>query len=1169
MLLTKYNNTKLFLNIDNNSKCSMSKNNDITSIYGLQSFDFIKKRPYSSISNSNKIDKRSIEENYTREQILNIVTVRDCSTNSYYTAPSHKAILEYINQLPENERTFHEVIFGFQPQKLKVDIDIKEEDLINFDDAEEKDNIAKDNNINYDIDIEDKELEALFALVNLDNTNNKNTKRSSQEKAKHILDTIIEKINDLMYVLYLKENSHIIITDSSGIDKTTNKYKYSFHIIMDGCYVKNNKEAQLFTQELMKTLSLKYQKFIDSHVNKDIQCFRIIGCQKNGTGRIKRMHEYNKRKNSINAMITYINNCEELFSLVDETNNNKGYRQMDSNLTDDDIKNIVKESKDVTYGFKLRANKGNILIFERKYPTHCAICNEVHHNDNTLMLNTSEKKLNDNCSVINIYMTCRHYKGKSLYVGKVYRGEIGENEKNIEKQDKIQEVLNWKERKIQKIIDEVDTNGINCTTLFDTLPDNQKTVYDEAELRCFECKDTLVVKAAMKMGKSKKLRELLIKEYDNKLVDPKILILAFRQTWSSSVKEGFPDFTLYSDVKGKLDQNKLIVQIESLQRLQVYGQEPFDCLVLDECESIFEQFDSGNVKEFNAAFATFQYLIKYSKQVILMDAHISDRTFRLIQRFRGLKSLHYHYNSYKNSRLDEYFVTSKQPVWLKEMIHSIEIGKKICIPISSLAEAQTIYEHLHELFPAKKIQIYSSQTSFDEKKEHFSNVNEYWKEFDILIYTPTVSAGVSFEQLHYDRVFGYFTDKSCNVETCIQMIGRIRNVSDHKLYICFNTMENNLPTNATDIETALVTNRENLFKNATHNLLSFEYGPYGNIEYSKNDYYYVWLENIIMRNKSVNDFEKRFIHYVTDVGSTCTLMDSNINNEELLNIKEKHLNIKHHLQVQRNDSIAIALELSEEEVVLIQDKFYSQDLITTEELYAYEKYRLRRDYKWNGNIDPKFIELYNNNKTRRNYRNLIKINKYDSIDDSLYDIQLNERMYYNSVMANGVVLQHEDLNHNYTYNKHRLSCGLIRSCGFATLYDDKWVPLVTMSVNLRDNEKNIYKSLGEIQHEFNISISRKQLESALRQTFVKNMIKLINRIINKQYGMRIISNKEKTMYKLKHSELFTIDKQNTVVPFVGYNQDNIATLNENPDLLPYDDDVEYSIDFREIVLLTM
>jgi hypothetical protein len=36
------------------------------------------------------------------------------------------------------------------------------------------------------------------------------------------------------------------------------------------------------------------------------------------------------------------------------------------------------------------------------------------------------------------------------------------------------------------------------------------------------------------------------------------------------------------------------------------------------------------------------------------------------------------------------------------------------------------------------------------KQKHFKDVHQYWHECDILLYTNTLTAGISFENIHFD-----------------------------------------------------------------------------------------------------------------------------------------------------------------------------------------------------------------------------------------------------------------------------------------------------------------------------------------------------------------------------------------------------------------------------------
>ncbi len=51
----------------------------------------------------------------------------------------------------------------------------------------------------------------------------------------------------------------------------------------------------------------------------------------------------------------------------------------------------------------------------------------------------------------------------------------------------------------------------------------------------------------------------------------------------------------------------------------------------------------------------------------------------------------------------------------------------------------------------------------DIKEEHFKNVELYWTDCDLLIYTSTLTAGVSFEKVHFDISFNFLFTLTANV----------------------------------------------------------------------------------------------------------------------------------------------------------------------------------------------------------------------------------------------------------------------------------------------------------------------------------------------------------------------------------------------------------------------
>jgi len=114
------------------------------------------------------------------------------------------------------------------------------------------------------------------------------------------------------------------------------------------------------------------------------------------------------------------------------------------------------------------------------------------------------------------------------------------------------------------------------------------------------------------------------------------------------------------------------------------------------------------------------------------------------------------------------------------LYRAIEQDRTVVVPITSANKASEIHKYITEKFPSKWVGYYSSSSG---SKSDFNNVNEVFVNYDVLIYTPTLTAGVSFDMCHFDVMFCWFDPYSCNAETCVQMMGRIRELKDHEYYI--------------------------------------------------------------------------------------------------------------------------------------------------------------------------------------------------------------------------------------------------------------------------------------------------------------------------------------------------------------------------------------------------
>lgn len=108
----------------------------------------------------------------------------------------------------------------------------------------------------------------------------------------------------------------------------------------------------------------------------------------------------------------------------------------------------------------------------------------------------------------------------------------------------------------------------------------------------------------------------------------------------------------------------------------------------------------------------------------------------------------------------------KKDLWLADIIKSMERGEKVVIPCASALIAKAVNECLQSHFKARfSIQLFTQDTNERRRIEDLKDVQTAWKAYDALIYSPTISAGISFEQKHYDRMFAFFDIGVVSLET--------------------------------------------------------------------------------------------------------------------------------------------------------------------------------------------------------------------------------------------------------------------------------------------------------------------------------------------------------------------------------------------------------------------
>lgn len=900
---------------------------------------------------------------------------------------------------------------------------------------------------------------------------------------------------------------------------SSNSDKISFHVIIDA-FVSNNLQCAAFTDMVIKIMPAQYAQYVDISVNKSTQNFRLTGSHKPGSTRVKLLPTGVSLEQTLICCYT-----QQKPKMLPDVVVGRPKELAPAPIADQD--ELVRETLERFAGldpssmFLAAIRPAGFyaqLNFKRLAPSHCQICSRVHDHDNTFKLLIGEP-VNGKVA---IFQGCRHKKGTLVHVGEIDTG--------------LPDALTPAQRSDAILARVCMKNPPASGTQFDKL--TSKLVYDDPTLRDFMVESpTICVRAKMKMGKTKKLREMIERHYPaGGLTSPRVVMLSFRQTFSGNIKQAFPDFTLYSDVHGELRDQRVIVQVESLHRLSTA--EPVDLFIMDECESILAQFSSGLIKDFSHTWAIFEWLMRFSARIVCMDAYLSDRTYNILKVMRpGFEqSGHFHHCVFKNATADSYSITHNRALWFGALFDVLDAGNKVAIPISSLTEARGLEAQLRARFPQRTIKLYSSETSRAEARTHFADVAKYWSRVDVLIYTPTVSAGVSFELAHFDYVFGYFVHTSCDAATAHQMIGRIRDVKTRHLCIYIAPGRALAPTTREDIRAMLVYRRMDLMREYDANLITFQIGRYGKFELVETNYLALWIENVLVQNQSRVAFAQMFIGYARESGAACSVLDeiqllvlTPTSHGELIRAGDMaiadHKEKKAELSYARAEAISVSDEITPAAAAEIKQAISLQQEVTPEEKHSYEKYKLRAGYKYAAQITIPFVQVYIGPAVKQVYRNLVRITSatnevgaagaQPTYDAALALIQKQER----ELMLQGILESPiNEVNNNYTFGKHMAAHTIARMCGWSNPFVHEYKAPIQVYIALGDQYWTVAPRLCL---DFGVKMpTRQQCASIENDAAASLMIKPLSTILNTVYGVTIATSTG--YWYLKPSPLFKI-----------------------------------------------
>jgi len=909
-------------------------------------------------------------------------------------------------------------------------------------------------------------------------------------------------------------NDFIVLENNPEYQKIDPK-KFSFHIIARGLEFEDGSTAKIFFKYIDNKHNIKYA---DPSIYTN--CLRLCYCSKMGKKaylipkEIEINNEKTFYKNSgsdkdlynfwIKTMVTNVSDSRQKIAakkekdktldkdVVKNTKSN-GFIKINSELTDKNIIDILNRLPEE---------------YNDEYDKWIKIGMILHtYNKFNIWDDWSKKSRKYNKEdILKKWEYLNKYEGNKLTYGTLIR---------IAQECGIVD----KKKTIKDIVDEYPEIPVEIKHLKNTIVLDQLKLTSEI----FENTENMKIVAVQSEKGTGKTSNLIEYLSNNNMINENnsILILSARRTLGIKFLGDLEKFgfKLYSELlDNDITEKKIICQVDSMMRLKLAR---YDIIIIDECESMSRYLTSSHFKKNTKMGLIVDRLechIKSTKKLYILDADLSDRCINYYKNIKNIPEddIILIINKFK-PYTDYTIVSMEYSQWIMRILDYIDAKKKIVIPMASNNKAKDLQMKILEEYPDTKILIIHKETTDEEKMECVKNVNEKWSEYDVVIYTPSVNMGISYDIPNsFDAIFGYGCFNSVAGQEFTQMLHRVRSPKEKNIYV---SMDSYRPYNDEDILSykqveEIICTDHYLTKYDLHTNLML---PKSNYDENKHAIVYNYpyksepIYDLIVRNckevlENNQNFCTNFYGYIKHKGYKLKFDEGDYDNESSKEIMED-------MKILRNKRVDNELEMNVKGIIEakdLSDDEYQQkvcqreDYLTDEDRYSIHKYNIKKCYNITNddNFKPEFVEEFNVKQKMSWFSNISTIkdtelqNTYEKLE-----ILRNNRLK-NTLIENSYL----DYMYKNTYTYHMYGIGILDKFGLSlndmnkTIMEDDYKKAIGECIQWLD----IYRN--DICEKYKLRITNKSLLELLPP----GQIKFINQVLEAMYGVKIMKISKKT-----------------------------------------------------------
>ena len=237
--------------------------------------------------------------------------------------------------------------------------------------------------------------------------------------------------------------------------------------------------------------------------------------------------------------------------------------------------------------------------------------------------------------------------------------------------------------------------------------------------------------------------------------------------------------------KRKMMARRMVVTPQSLGAIIAeFPDIKYRHIVLDESEAVASMLVSSVTKSKSQTVKALKEVAANAGNVVLMDAAIGNRSKRLMKILRGAADVGALTNQFKRWKnitaeiLTGGKYSDRVEISNAQQIEAIRRGERIGISSGSATYCTDRYSVLKTMFPDLKIGLFTGKSGAEVARILANPALA--GEYDVLIFSPAVSIGVSFDiQNHFHTVFGVYPNVTATGDSddAIQGMARIRHPS--------------------------------------------------------------------------------------------------------------------------------------------------------------------------------------------------------------------------------------------------------------------------------------------------------------------------------------------------------------------------------------------------------